>query len=107
MNQELNILKADYFSDINIFENLYKFKKNNSIDKVSSNYYFYWIKKKIKSNKFRVIIKLYNKIFIQFLYYNFNLSRIYKKELITKNNIKFLTEASFQDFTFLNKKRFL
>ena len=46
-----------------MFENLYKYSKNNSIDIIRSNYYFYWWRKKIKGNKFRVIRKLYNKVF--------------------------------------------
>ena len=61
--QYIGIVEPDDFADIHMFENLYKYTKNNSIDIVRSNYYFYWRRKKIKGNKFRVVRKLYNKVF--------------------------------------------
>ena len=80
---------------------------------VRSNYYFYWREKKIKGHRFRVINKLYNKIFNPILnpkiFYILPSiwAGIYKKELIIKNNIKFLSTpgASFQDISFCYVQR--
>jgi glycosyltransferase involved in cell wall biosynthesis len=103
--QYIGIVESDDFADIHMFEGLYKYTKNNSIDMVRSNYYFYWREKKIRGHRFRVINKLYNKIFNPILnpkiFYILPSiwAGIYKKELIIKNNIKFLSTpgASFQD----------
>ena len=112
--QYIGIVESDDFADIHMFEGLYKYTKNNSIDMVRSNYYFYWREKKIRGHRFRVINKLYNKIFNPILnpkiFYILPSiwAGIYKKELIIKNNIKFLSTpgASFQDISFFFKTLF-
>ena len=112
--QYIGIIEPDDFADIHMFENLYNYTKNNSIDIVRSNYYFYWRRKKIKGNKFRVVRKLYNKIFNPIAYPKIFYiipsiwAGIYKKNLIIENNIKFLTTpgASFQDISFFFKTMF-
>ena len=48
-----------------MFENLYKYSKNNSIDIIRSNYYFYWWRKKIKGNKFELLENYIIKYLIQ------------------------------------------
>ena len=112
--QYIGIVEPDDFADIHMFESLYKYTKNNSIDIVRSNYYFYWWGNKRKGIRFKVIRKLYNKIFnpivnpkIFFIIPSI-WAGIYKKELIIKNNIKFLTTpgASYQDISFFFKTMF-
>ena len=38
--QYIGIIESDDFADIHMFENLYKYSKNNSIDIIRSNYYW-------------------------------------------------------------------
>ena len=44
--QYISIIRPDDFVDYQMFEHLYNLTKNNEIDIVKSNYYFYWRKKK-------------------------------------------------------------
>ena len=121
MNQGLNIVSGEYigivesddFVDINMYENLYKIVKKGDIDIVRSNFYLYWENKKEIIN-FKFMKNLYNKIFnpleLQniFLYQPSIWAGIYKKDLLIKNNIKFLTTpgASYQDTSFFYKTLF-
>ena len=47
--QYIGIIEPDDFVNILMFEYLYNLTKNNEIDIVRSNYYFYWNKKKKKT----------------------------------------------------------
>ena len=40
--QYIGIVEPDDFADFQMFENLYKYTNNNSIDIVRSNFFFYW-----------------------------------------------------------------
>ena len=111
--QYISIIMADDFVDFYMFEHLYNLTKNNEIDIVKSNYYFYRMKKK-KAIRFNIEKKLYNKVFNPIdnpkIFYIFPSIRsaIYKKDLLIKNNIKFLTtsEASYQYISFFFKTLF-
>ena len=121
MNQGLNIVSGEYigivesddFVDINMYKNLYKITKKGDIDIVRSNFYLYWENKKEIIN-FKFMKNLYNKIFnplqLQniFLYQPSIWAGIYKKDLLIKNNIKFLNTpgASYQDTSFFYKTLF-
>ena len=121
MNQGLNIVNGEYigivesddFVDIDMYENLYKITKKGDIDIVRSNFYLYWENKKEIIN-FKFMKNLYNKIFnpleLQniFLYQPSIWAGIYKKDLLIKNNIKFLNTpgASYQDTSFFYKTLF-
>ena len=109
--QYIGIIEPDDFVNILMFEYLYNLTKNNEIDIVRSNYYFYWNKKKKKPNHFKIINSLYNKVFNPISNPNIFFitpsiwAGIYKKEFLIKNNIKFLTTpgASYQDISFFFK----
>ena len=111
--QYISIIRSDDFVDYHMLEHLYNLTKNNEIDIVKSNYYFYWRKKK-KDIRFKVAKKLYNKIFnpidnpkIFYIFPSIS-SAIYKKDLLIKHNIKFLStsEAFYQDISFFFKTLF-
>ena len=105
MNQGFNIASGEYigfvesddFVDINMFENLYKITKKGDIDIVRSNFYLYWGKNKKEALHFKILKKLYNKIFNPMELQNIFLVQpsiwagIYKKYFLIKNIIKFLT----------------
>ena len=110
----IGIVESDDFVDINMFNNLYKITKKGDIDIVRSNFYLFWRKKKKKVFYFPFMKNLYNKIFNPLEFQNIFLYRpsiwagIYKKDLLIKNNIKFLTTpgASYQDTSFFYKTLF-
>ena len=107
----IGIIEPDDFVNNFMFEYLYNFTNNNEIDIVHSDYYFYWKENKIKPNHFKIINSLYNKVFNPVSNPNIFFitpsiwAAIYKKDLLLKNNIKFLTTpgASFQDISFFFK----
>ena len=106
----IGIVESDDFVDYNMFENLYKNSNNGEIDIVRSKYKLFW-KKKIVN--FYIMKPFYNKIFnpienpMIFLISPSIWVGIYKKNLLNKNKIKFLTTpgASYQD-TFFFKTLF-
>ena len=115
----IGIVESDDFVDINMFGFLYNFTENGNIDMVRSDYFTYFNEHEINPVKFNIIKPIYNKTFnpIEFpniFLININIwAEIYKKDLIIKNNIKFLPTpgASFQDTSFflkhyLNQKNF-
>jgi glycosyltransferase involved in cell wall biosynthesis len=122
MNQGLNVASGEYigivesddFVDVNMFENLYKITKKGDIDIVRSNFYLYWEKNRKEALHFKILKKLYNKIFSPMELQNIFLVQpsiwagIYKKRFLIKNNIKFLTTpgASYQDTSFFYKTLF-
>jgi len=63
--QYIGIIEPDDFADIHMFENLYKYTKNNSIDIIRSNYYFYWKKKKKKEINLELLENYIIKYLIQ------------------------------------------
>ena len=84
--QYIGIIEPDDFVNILMFEYLYNLTKNNEIDIVRSNYYFYWNKKKKKPNHFKIINYLYNKVFNPISNPNIFLSLLqYGQEFIKKN----------------------
>jgi len=109
----IGIVESDDFIDLDMYENLYKITKKGDIDIVRSNFYLYWENKKEIIN-FKFMKNLYNKIFnpleLQniFLYQPSIWAGIYKKDLLIKNNIKFLNTpgASYQDTSFFYKTLF-
>ena len=109
----IGIVESDDFIDLDMYENLYKITKKGDIDIVRSNFYLYWENKKEIIN-FKFMKNLYNKICnpleLQniFLYQPSIWAGIYKKDLLIKNNIKFLNTpgASYQDTSFFYKTLF-
>ena len=111
----IGIVESDDFADLNMFEILYKNIKNGEIDIVRSNYKLFWEgEKKKKIIDFHYMKPFYNKIFnpienpMIFLVPPSIWAGIYKKELLIKNKIKFLTTpgASYQDISFFFKTLF-
>ena len=107
----ITIIESYDFVELNMYENLYKFTKNGDVDIVFSNYYFYYNKKKKVNIQFLNNNPVYNKIFNPINYKNLFLispsiwAGIYKKNILIKNNIKFLTNSEnyFQNIAFLFK----
>ena len=112
--QYIGIIEPDDFVNNFMFEYLYNHTNNNEMDIVRSNYYFYWNENEIKPNHFEIINSLYNKVFNPISNPNVFFitpsiwAAIYKKDLLIKNNIKFLTTpgASYQDISFFFKTMF-
>ena len=110
----IGIIESDDFADFNMFEILYKNIKNGEIDIVRSNYKLFWEGEKKKIVDFYFMKPFYNKIFnpienpMIFLIPPSIWAGIYKKELLIKNKIKFLTTpgASYQDTSFFFKTLF-
>jgi len=110
----IGIVESDDFADYNMFENLYKNSNNGEIDIVRSKYKLFWKKKKKKIFNFNIMKPFYNKIFnpienpMIFLIPPSIWAGIYKKNLLIKNKIKFLTTpgASYQDTSFFFKTLF-
>ena len=114
IGEYIGIIEPDDFADVYMFEYLYKFTENGIIDIVSSNYIYFWNKKKKKSVQYKFMKSMYNKIinpiefpFI-FLINPAIWSRIYKADMLIKNNIRFLATpgASYQDTSFFLKTIF-
>jgi glycosyltransferase involved in cell wall biosynthesis len=110
----IGIVESDDFVDINMFGFLYNFTENGNIDIVRSDYFAYFNEHEINPVKFNIINSIYNKTFnpIEFpniFLININIwAEIYKKDLIIKNKIRFLSTpgASFQDTSFFFKTLF-
>ena len=110
----IGIVESDDFADSNMFEILYKNINNGEVDIVRSNYKLYWEDKKESIVDFYFMKPFYNKIFnpiensMIFLVPPSIWAGIYKKELLIKNKIKFLTTpgASYQDTSFFFKTLF-
>ena len=110
----IGIVESDDFADFNMFEILYKNIKNGEIDIVRSNYKLFWEGEKKEIVDFYFMKPFYNKIFnpienpMIFLIPPSIWAGIYKKELLIKNKIKFLTTpgASYQDTSFFFKTLF-
>ena len=107
----ITIIESYDFVDLNLYENLYKFTKYGEADIIFFNNYFYWDNKGKKKIKFLINNPVYNKIFNIFNFKDLFLfspsiwAGIYKKKVLVKNNIKFLTniETLFQNDAFLFK----
>ena len=110
----IGIVESDDYVDINMFGILYNFTENGNIDMVRSDYFTYFNEHEINPVKFNIIKPIYNKTFnpIEFpniFLININIwAEIYKKDLIIKNKIKFLSTpgASYQDTSFFFKTLF-
>ena len=110
----IGIVESDDFADPKMFENLYKNINNGEVDIVRSNYKLFWEDKKEYIVDFYFMKPFYNKIFnpienpMIFLIPPSIWAGIYKKELLIKNNIKFLNTpgASYQDTSFFFKTLF-
>ena len=110
----IGIVESDDFVDIKMFEFLYNFTENGNIDMVRSDYFTYFNEYEINPVKFNIIKSIYNKTFnpIEFpniFLININIwAEIYKKDLIIKNKIRFLSTpgASYQDTSFFFKTLF-
>ena len=104
----IGIVESDDFVDIDMFGFLYNFTDNGNIDMVRSDYFAYFNEQEINKVEFNIIKSIYNKTFnpIEFpniFLININIwAEIYKKDLIIKNKIRFLSTpgASFQDTSF-------
>ena len=105
----IGIIELNYFIENNIFENLYKFTYNNTVDIVRYNYH---LNEKRIFFQFRIIKSLYNKIFNPIKYKNnflilpSILNGIYKKDLLIKNKFKFFLNTSFHQNLLFSFKNF-
>ena len=110
----IGIVESDDFADFNMFENLYKYTNKGEMDIIRSNYKLFWDDGKKKIQEFYFIKQFYYKIINPIENPYFFLippsiwACIYKKDLLIKNNIKFLKTpgASYQDTSFFLKTLF-
>lgn len=105
----IGIVESDDFVELNMFENLYNIAQQNNTDVVKSDFYYYENKRSRKAGKiprnksgkiFNIkkdtsILKMMPSIW----------SSLYKKDFLTKNNIRFMETpgASYQDTSFAFK----
>lgn len=105
----IGIVESDDYILPEMYEKLYETAKNNNLDLVKSDYYFFWEKLNYKRlNHFenlkdyynRVLDKGYREIFFEFLISNW--TGIYKKDFLINNNIRYneTPGASYQDTGF-------
>ena len=117
MNMGLDLAQGEYIGIVesddyilpNMYEILYKKAKENDLDLIKSNFYFFWdILNFKKSSEKEYLSQYYNKVLTEEfreIYFKFEISNwtgIYKNDLIKSNNIRHneTPGASYQDTGF-------